>query len=44
MCVCGRGGGEEGGGREGRRGDERREGGGEHAYTNGVVTVVSKLW
>lgn len=38
MCVCGRGGG------KGRKGEERRERGGEHAYTNGVVTVVSKLW
>ena len=38
MCVCGRGGG------KGRKEGGRRERGGEHVYTNGVVTVVSKLW
>ena len=46
MCVCvweRWGEGKEGGGK-GRKGEERRERGGEHAYTNGVVTVVSKLW
>ena len=46
MCVCVG----EVGEREGRRGEgkegggERRGRGGEHAYTNGVVAVVSKLW